>query len=70
MYITTAEKFTYPDDGRRRQPVPARAEKPVMGLKSNKNFVTTNAVENILAVPKKVPSEPERYVRKPDYGQV
>ena len=29
--------------------VPKKDEKPIMGLKTNKNFVVTNAVENILA---------------------
>lgn len=40
-----------------------------MGLTSQKNFITANAVENILAVPKKVPAEPVRYRAKPDYGK-
>lgn len=34
--------------------VPKVTEKPVMGLTSNKNFVTANAVENILKKPQKV----------------
>jgi len=45
--------FNYPDKDRRRAPVPEHTERPVMGLKSNKNFITTNAVENIMSVPKK-----------------
>ena len=45
--------FTYPDENARRPPVPKHTEKPVMGLKSNKNFITNNAVENIMSVPKK-----------------
>ncbi|XP_072179137.1 enkurin-like [Diadema setosum] len=45
--------FKYPDEDTRRPAVPKREEKPLMGLKSNKNFVTTNAVENIMSVPKK-----------------
>lgn len=43
----------YPDENARRPPVPKHTEKPVMGLKSNKNFITNNAVENIMSVPKK-----------------
>ena len=35
-------------------PVPRITEKPIMNLVSSKNFVTANAVENILAAPKKV----------------
>ena len=45
--------FKYPDEDRRRPAVPEHTEKPVMGLKSNKNFITTNAVDNIMSVPKK-----------------
>ncbi|XP_076460904.1 enkurin-like [Babylonia areolata] len=47
------EKFTYPDEDRRRPPVPERTDQPLMGLKTTKNFITTNAVENITSVPKK-----------------
>ena len=40
-------KFVYP--GPKREPVPKKDEKPILGLKSNKNFIITNAVENILS---------------------
>lgn len=49
--------------------MPLANEKPVMGLKSGKNFVVTNAVENILSVPK-VTKEEVNYVNKKDYGKV
>lgn len=48
-------------------------DKPIMGLKSAKNFVTANAVETILAVPgnrARVRNEPPQYMSKEDYGQV
>ena len=45
--------FRYPDADKARPPVPKHTEKPLMGLKSNKDFVKTNAVENIMSVPKK-----------------
>lgn len=45
--------FKYGDEGQRKPPVPKHTEKPVMGIKSNKNFINTNAVENIMSVPKK-----------------
>ena len=35
--------------GSKKPPVPRRHEHPVMGVKSNKNFVKTNAIENMLA---------------------
>ena len=50
--------------------VPPRSEKPVMGLVSHKNFITANAVDNILAVPKKISHEKPDFVHKPDYGKV
>ena len=31
--------------------MPAKDEKPIMGLVSDKNFIVSNAVENILAAP-------------------
>ena len=34
-----------------------------------KNFITSNAVENILSVPKR-PEEPMNWLKKPNYGQV
>eukprot|EP00051_Salpingoeca_urceolata_P005670 m.75692 g.75692 ORF g.75692 m.75692 type:complete len:188 (+) comp14489_c0_seq2:212-775(+) len=50
--------------------VPRRHEKPVMGLKSNKNFVHTNAVENITAVPKKRSTSAKKFTQKEDFGRV
>jgi hypothetical protein len=53
-----------------KAPVPSRNDKPVMGLVSQKNFVTANAVDNILAVPKKPVNNEINYLNKADYGQV
>jgi hypothetical protein len=53
-----------------KPPVPRRDEKPIMNLVSSKNFVTANAVENILAAPKKVGQEVKDYLGKADYGKV
>ena len=44
--------FKYSEEGR-RPAVPKQNEKPMMGSKTTKNFVTQNAVENIMSVPKK-----------------
>lgn len=46
-------EFKYPDENRRRPQVPPKDDKPLMGLKTTKNFITTNAVQNITSVPKK-----------------
>jgi len=43
---------------------------PVMNLVTSKNFVVANAVETILAAPKKVSQGAKEYLRKEDYGKV
>merc|ERR1719498_2202094 len=53
-----------------KAPVPAATDKPVMGLCTNKNFVTANAVETILAKPNKVMVEEPRFTQKEDFGKV
>merc|ERR1711988_1914118 len=40
------------------------------GLKTSKNFITANAVEAILQVPKASGSAEADYLKKADYGQV
>lgn len=45
--------FKYPDDEKKRPPIPCKKDAPLMGLKSNKNFVTENALENVTALPRK-----------------
>ena len=37
------------DPSTRRPLVPSHTEQPQMGLKSNRNYITTNAVNNIMA---------------------
>ena len=39
-----------------------------MGLRSNKNYIISNAVENILSAPK-VSKEQVDYLSKKDYGR-
>ncbi|ESP01923.1 hypothetical protein LOTGIDRAFT_199949 [Lottia gigantea] len=46
-------KFTYGDEDHRKPPIPSKDDKPLMGLKTTKNFITTNAVQNITSVPKR-----------------
>ena len=52
LIITSEGSFHYLGDSR-KPPVPRRDEYPIMGLKTTKNFITQNAVENIMSVPKK-----------------
>ena len=55
MSIFAAVKTTFPSDCEpKKSSVPrAKDAPPLMGIQSTKNFITTNAVENIMAVPKK-----------------
>ena len=50
--------------------VPFRDEAPTMGLSSNKNYVTSNAVEAILSKPGKVAQEGFQWTTRPGYGEV
>merc|ERR1719408_176666 len=50
--------------------LPAKDDKPVMNLVTSKNFVVANAVETILAAPKKLPEGAKDYLRKEDFGKV
>lgn len=48
--------FVY-DSMYKKPNVPKRDEKPVMGIVSNKNYIVSNAVENILSAPKVLKEE-------------
>ncbi|KAL4508355.1 hypothetical protein ABPG72_003659 [Tetrahymena utriculariae] len=61
--------FKYSDHESRRPYVPKIDEKPLMNQQSHKNYIVTNAVENILSAPKAM-KEPENYLIKKDYGKV
>jgi hypothetical protein len=60
--------FGYTD--RRKEKVPDKRERPVMGIKTTKNFITANAVEAILQVPKSVEFGELNYMKKEDFGKV
>ena len=49
--IPESKKFNYLDNDRRKPGVPRIQDRPVLGLKTTKNFITQNAVENIMSVP-------------------
>mmetsp|Transcript_2315 Transcript_2315/g.9083 ORF Transcript_2315/g.9083 Transcript_2315/m.9083 type:complete len:277 (-) Transcript_2315:540-1370(-) len=49
---------------------PKRHEIPVMNLVTSKNFITANAVEVILAQPKKNQDNTKDYLKKEDFGRV
>lgn len=50
--------------------VPRRHEAPIMNLCTSKNYVVANAVETILAAPKKIPDNAKDYLKKEDFGKV
>jgi len=65
--------YIRPDVAPKKTQVPARDDRPVMGLQSTKNYVTANAVEAILAVPGNRAAIVEQqpvYRTKVDYGKV
>ncbi|KAH9597023.1 Enkurin domain [Trypanosoma melophagium] len=56
---------------KRKDDIPNRYDKPIMGLKTDKNYVVANAVENVLAIPTKcVPPPQNRAVDRADFGKV
>uniref|UniRef100_A0A7S1MQR1 Enkurin domain-containing protein n=1 Tax=Neobodo designis TaxID=312471 RepID=A0A7S1MQR1_NEODS len=50
--------------------VPTKSDRPVMGLKTDKNFVVANAVESVLTAPKRTVTAEDRAVDKQNFGQV
>ena len=69
--IPQPKPYTRSHEGEERKAaVPGRDDKPIYGLKTSKNYVTANAVENILQAPKRVPQTEERYTAKEDFGKV
>lgn len=55
---------------RLKESLPQKGEAPVIGMRSNKNFITANAVEAILQVPKVINTGELNYLKKEDYGKV
>ena len=62
LSFPTDSTFKYPDAESRRPAVPNHKDNPQMGTKTTRNFITTNAVNNIMSVPRKPPS---KYVDSP-----
>lgn len=53
-----------------KPPVPSRDDKPVMGLRTCKNFIVANATEAICMEPRNVEQTQASFIEKEDYGQV
>ena len=67
LYIIASK---YDRDGPKKVAVPLIDEKPIMGLVSDKNFIVSNAVENILAAPKLPGNNNRDFLKKKNYGKV
>jgi len=63
-------KHTYAQTVAPKAALVKKEEKPVMGLRSNQNFVHRNAVNAVAQEPKKLEEKDVRYAKKPDYGKV
>jgi hypothetical protein len=63
------QKFNRGDEEQRKPGVPTRHEKPIMGLITDKNFIVSNAVENILSQPKKTQNSDPNWLKKPEFGK-
>merc|ERR1712183_1253756 len=51
--LPSPKKFTYPDEDERKPAVPKNTEKPLIGVETKKDFVKTNAIEDIMSVAKR-----------------
>lgn len=70
-YVAPERKFQYNNhNSPKKSGIPDRNSAPVMGIKTNKNFITANAVEAILTAPRVVPATEGNYMRKEDFGKV
>jgi len=67
--LKLAEKLRGNSDFRKPN-IPSISDKPIMGLKTEKNFVTSNAVDVILMATKKKPQTTILYKEKKNYGKV
>jgi len=50
--------------------IPDKTDRPVIGITTNKNFVTANAVEAILMEPRQPKPGQPNYLLKEDYGKI
>ena len=68
--LPSPTKFKYPDETKKPS-VPRKSEQPVHGLTTSKNFITSNAIENILAEPPKLKEYgSDQFLYKKEFGTV
>lgn len=66
--LPPVRNFSY-DCSHKRPPVPSVHDKPVLGQRSGKDFIVSNAIENILSSAKRS-AAPVDYLSKKDFGKV
>ena len=54
----------------KKPPIPSINERPIQGIKSNKNFILSNAVDNILMKPKKFRNNSCEDIHHKYYGKI
>jgi len=69
--IPSIKPFSYGDEAKRKPGIPTQGDEPVHGLTTSKNFITANAIENILTEPPKLTTYgSDQYLYRKDYGNV
>mmetsp|Transcript_14018 Transcript_14018/g.26374 ORF Transcript_14018/g.26374 Transcript_14018/m.26374 type:complete len:181 (-) Transcript_14018:22-564(-) len=53
-----------------KPPIPSSDDRPIMGLKTTKNFIVSNAVQAIIQEPKIVNIKEESFLEKETYGKI
>ena len=53
-----------------KPPLPNPNDSPLMGIKSDKDYVVSNAVDVIITAPKNICMDRTNYLTKPDYGKI
>lgn len=53
-----------------KPPVPSCDDKPIMGLRSSKNYIVSNATQAIIQEPKGLKEEEKSFLKKETYGKV
>jgi len=66
--LPSPKKFSYTD--RRKPRLNMKLEKGIIPKREKKNFITQNAVDNIMKVTRKPKKKDVRYVKKAEYGKV
>jgi hypothetical protein len=57
-------------DATKKPSVPSSEDKPIMGLKTSKNFIVSNATQAIIQEPKRLKEEETSFLEKETYGKV